>query len=73
MRGGLGEVPPIDDDASLGWDGDAGDGVEQRRLAGPVRADDGAPFALAERKADAVDGAQGAEADNDVFKPEHRT
>ena len=73
VRGRLCEVLSLDDDAPLGRDGHARNGVEQRRLAGPVRADDGAPFAVLERKADAIDGAQGAELHNHVLKPQHRT
>jgi hypothetical protein len=40
----------------------AGDEVEERRLAGAVRADDAGDFVLAEREVDAVDGGQRAEA-----------
>ena len=54
---------------------DAADQVEDRRLAGAVRADDREHLALLDLEADRIDGADAAEADRDVVGAEqaHRS
>ena len=50
----------------------AGDEIEQGRLAGAVRPDDGGDAIARGGEADAVDGAQAAEADREIARLEHR-
>ena len=59
--GSVGDVLAEEMDPPGGGREVAGDGVEQRRLAGAVRAEDGVLLAGGDAQRDVVDGAQGAE------------
>ena len=56
-----GEAAAGKPDFSLVGPDDAGDQVEHRRLAGPIRADQGDDVAFGNREADVGDGSQAAE------------
>ena len=58
----VGDVFAVEDDAALVGDEEAGDEVEDRRLAGAVRADEAEHFAFAQAQRRVVDGTDTAEA-----------
>jgi hypothetical protein len=47
--------PALEEDLALGRAGQPGDAVDERRLAGPVRADEEPQLALFDREVDAVE------------------
>ena len=65
-----GNVFAIENDLTGGLPEKAADQVEERRLAGAVRADHGAQFAGFDRHRDVVDGDQAAEMFRDVLDPQ---
>ena len=66
------DVVTVEHDAAAGRRQHAGDGVEQRGLAGAVGTDDGAALAARDGQADAVDRAQGVEGDDHIGKCQDR-
>ena len=71
VRWQAGDVDAIVMDASGRQRQHAGDQVEDRRLAGPVRTDQAADLSGRERQADAVDGADAAETLGDLGELQH--
>ena len=73
-RGGgeRGDVVAAEEHAAHGRRQEPRDQVEQRGLAGTVRADDRAQLTGLDREADAVDGLQGAEGASEPVRLEHR-
>src|SRR6185437_13361071 len=62
------EIRAVEQDPSCGDLGEAGNGVEQRRLSRAVRADEADDRARREFAADLADGFEGAEADGDAVE-----
>ena len=74
MRLPAGDVGAVEDDAPAGRRLHAADRLQQRRLAGPVRADEGDDLALVDRERDSGDCRESAEPLFDVgqFEDRHR-
>jgi hypothetical protein len=72
MRRQAGDIVAIESDAARRRRQSAGDGVEQRGLAGPIRSDNGAALALRYGEADAIDRAKSVERHDDIGKREDR-
>jgi hypothetical protein len=71
VRTGAGELRLAENDGPRVWGFDAGDGVEKRRLAGPVRTDDAHDLPGVDGEADVVDGGQPAVGLRDPLDFEH--
>ena len=70
--GYVGDVAVFENEAAGRWLVDAADQIEDGGLAGAIGADDGEYFALVHREADAVDGADAAEIDDEIVGLEER-
>ena len=62
----------IEDDSSLGGPIEAGDAVEDRRLAGAIRADQGGDVAAPDIEGQVVDGDEAAEAHGEMLDGQDR-
>jgi hypothetical protein len=72
VRRQAGDVVTVERNAACGRRQRAGDGVEQRGLAGPVGSDDGAALASRHGEADAIDRAKRVERNDHIGKRENR-
>ena len=68
-----GDILAVEQDMPRGGSQHPGQAIEERALAGSVRADNRADLAALDREIDPVERGQAAEADGQIFGPQQRS